>query len=185
MRVIMPTLVGLGFSTKYRSASTLHMRWLNAALTQLQLNELVYVGQDWGGPIGMGALALSPDLLKGVVAMNTAFNAPKEKINLSTAHATVKTPVIGEFLTGIVGSIFDSLPRVQKDPASMPADVLRLYQRPLIDDGNEKAPLALMRMVPDGPNHRSTQMRQIEAYVASLNVPAEIVWGKADPILRA
>ena len=187
VRVIMPTLVGLGFSSKIPvSQHTLdnHMRWLNAALNQLQLNELVYVGQDWGGPIGMGALALSPDLLKGVVAMNTAFNAPKEKRNLSTAHATVKTPVIGEVLTGIIGSIFDTLPRVQKDPASMPADVLALYQRPLLDDGNEKAPLTLMRMVPDGPDHPSSaQMRQIETYVNSLNVPAEIVWGIHDPIL--
>jgi len=187
VRVIMPTIVGLGFSSKIPvSAHRLdnHMRWLNQALAQLQLTELVYVGQDWGGPIGMGALALSPGLLKGVVAMNTAFTAPKEEIDLSRAHAIVKTPVIGELLTGVIGNLFDTLPRVQNDPASMSADVLALYQRPLIEDGNEKAPLTLMRMVPDGPAHPSSeQMRQIEAYVQGLDVPAEIVWGISDPIL--
>ena len=50
--------------------------------------------------------------------------------------------------------------------------------------GNAKAPLALMRMVPDGPDHPSAeQMREIEAYVGTLDVPTEIVWGTRDPIL--
>src|SRR5210317_441737 len=65
VRVIMPTLVGLGFSSKVpASEHTLdnHVRWLNGVLAQLKLTELVYVGQDWGGPTGMGALAQSPDL---------------------------------------------------------------------------------------------------------------------------
>ncbi|MEL7112901.1 MAG: hypothetical protein AAGK93_08195, partial [Pseudomonadota bacterium] len=41
-------------------------------------------------------------------------------------------------------------------------------------------------MVSDGPDHpSSTQMRQIESYVQTLNVPVEIVWGLQDPILGA
>ena len=51
------------------------------------------------------------------------------------------------------------------------------------DSGNKKAPLALMRMVPASPDHPSTaKLRLIEAYVETLNVPAEIVWGMNDPI---
>jgi haloalkane dehalogenase len=74
VRVIMPTLVGLGFSSKVpASEHTLdnHIRWIHGVLEQLKLTELVYAGQDWGGPVGMGALARSPDLLKGVVVLNT------------------------------------------------------------------------------------------------------------------
>lgn len=187
VRVIMPTMVGLGFSSKVpASQHTLanHMRWIKAVLDQLQLQEVIYVGQDWGGPVGMGALALSPGLLKGAVAMNTGFTAPKQKQNLSRAHAAVKIPLVGEFLTGVVGSVFDLLPRVQNDPASMPPSLVELYARPLRESGNEQAPLALMRMVPDGPDHPSAeQMRMIEAYVRALDVPAELVWGINDPIL--
>ncbi|NQY04569.1 MAG: alpha/beta fold hydrolase [Halieaceae bacterium] len=187
VRVIMPTLVGLGFSSKIPSSHhTLdnHVRWINAALNQLALPELVYVGQDWGGPVGMGALARSPGLLKGVVALNTSFNAPTEARDLSRAHAVVKTPVVGELVTGVFGSIFDTLPSVQGDPASLPDDVLTLYRKPLKDSGNMKAPLALMRMVPDGPDHPSTPaMRAVEEYANSLDVPAEIIWGMQDPIL--
>lgn len=188
VRVIMPTLVGLGFSSKVpASQHTLdnHMRWIKSVLTQLKLEEVIYAGQDWGGPVGMGALALSPDLLQGVVAMNTAFNAPTEKRDLSAIHKTVKTPVIGEFIVE-GGNMFERLPRMQGDPNSIPPTIQELYGRPVIESGNKKAPLAQMRMVPDGPDHPSAeQMRFIEAYVQSLNVPAEIVWGMSDPILGA
>jgi haloalkane dehalogenase len=186
-RLIMPTLVGLGFSSKIpASQHTLenHIRWMNIVLERLELNELIYVGQDWGGPVGMGALARLPGLLRGAVVMNTGFSAPIEQRDLSTAHATVKTPVIGELLLETFGSVFDRLPDVQGDPASLPADVIALYSRPVSESGNAKAPLALMRMVPDGPDHPSAeQMREIEAYVEGLNIPAEIVWGTNDPIL--
>jgi len=187
LRVIMPTLVGLGFSSKIpASQHTLdnHVRWINNLLVQLKLTELVYAGQDWGGPIGMGALALSPDLIKGAVVLNTGFNAPTEKVDLSSAHATVKTPVVGELLLEVFVSIFDQLHQMQGDPDSIPADVAELYGRPVLESGNAKAPLAMMRMVTDGPDHPSTaQMRVIERYVQGLDIPTEIIWGMSDPIL--
>jgi haloalkane dehalogenase len=187
LRLIMPTLVGLGFSSKIpASRHTLenHMRWMNSVLVQLKLTELVYMGQDWGGPIGMGALSLSPELLKGAVLLNTGFNAPTEKADVSRAHATVKTPIVGELMIEVFTSVFDRLHRVQGDPDSIPTDVAELYGRPVLESGNSKAPLAMMRMVPDGPDHPSTEaMRIIEKYVQALDIPAEIVWGMKDPIL--
>jgi haloalkane dehalogenase len=66
----------------------------------------------------------------------------------------------------------------------MNESVKSLYARPVLDSGNAKAPVALMRMVTDGPDHPSTPaMRVIEAYVDTLDIPAEIVWGNSDPIL--
>ena len=55
----MPTLIGLGFSSKVPvSDHTMenHVRWMNKVLTDIE--EALY-------RIGMGALAESPDLLKG------------------------------------------------------------------------------------------------------------------------
>ncbi|PKN71320.1 MAG: haloalkane dehalogenase [Deltaproteobacteria bacterium HGW-Deltaproteobacteria-12] len=187
LRLIMPTLVGLGFSSKIpASRHTLenHMRWINSVLEQLKLKELVYVGQDWGGPIGMGALTLSPNLLKGAVLLNTGIKAPTEKINVSRAHAIVKTPIVGELMLEVFTSIFEQLHRIQGDSGSIPADVVELYGRPVLESGNAKAPLAMMRMVTDGPDHPSTAaMKAIEQYVQGLDIPAEIVWGMKDPIL--
>ena len=187
VRVIMPTLAGLGFSSKIpASEHTLdnHIRWLSGVLEQLRLTKLVYSGQDWGGPTGMGALARSPGLLKGAVILNTGFNAPTQAMDLSQAHATVKTPVVGELLLEVFLSIFERLHQMQGDPGSIPADVADLYGRPVTESGNDKAPLAMMRMVTDGPDHPSAPaMRQIEAYVKGLDVPVDVIWGMNDPIL--
>ena len=187
VRVIMPTSPGLGFSSKIPASEHKlenHIRWINTALSELKVKELVYAGQDWGGPIGMGALSLSPGLLKGAVLLNTGFNAPTMNIDLSPAHATVKTPIIGELILEVFFSIFERLGGVQGDPESWTPEVAALYGKPLFDNGNAKAPLAMMRMVTDGPNHPSTPaMIQIEEYVKTLDIPSEIVWGMKDPIL--
>ena len=187
VRVIMPTSLGLGFSSKIPASEHTaenHIYWINKVLKELELKELVYAGQDWGGPIGMGALSLSPELLKGAVLLNTGFNAPKVNADLSPAHALVKTPVIGELLLEVIFSIFERLKSVQGNPDSWTSEVAELYGRPVYESGNSKAPLAMMRMVPDGPNHPSTpSMRRVEEYVNTLEIPAEIVWGENDPIL--
>ena len=188
VRAIMPTMVGLGFSTKVpASEHTLdnHMRWMNSVLKTLNLTEVVFVGQDWGGPVGMGALSLSPGVLKGAVVMNTGVRAPRVPMDLSKAHALVKTPLVGELLVEAMSPLFFTrLAEVQGDPATMPPPVMDLYRRPLQDSGNAKATLALMRMVADGPDHASSPaLRDIERYVEGLDIPAELVWGMNDPIL--
>lgn len=187
MRLIMPTMVGLGFSTKIpASQHTLenHVRWINAALRQIDPGGLVYVGQDWGGAVGLGALMRSPELLKGMVLLNTGFTAPKATFELSRPHAIAATPIMGEILLENVISVFDRLHETQGDPASIPPDVAALYARPVRESGNIKGPLALMRMVPTGPDHpTSPLMGEIEAYARTLKVPTEIVWGMRDPIL--
>lgn len=187
VRVIMPTLIGLGFSSKVPVSQHMvvnHNRWINAALKKLQLDRVIYVGQDWGGIVGVGALALSPGMLRGVVIMNTAIYVTEEKTSLSKVHDLMKTPVLGEFLANVRNLVFKRLNRAQHDPESMPKDVRDLYARPVRESGNHKAPLAMMRMVPDGPDHPSTPvMRELVPYVRGLDVPVEIVWGVNDPIL--
>ena len=189
LRLIMPTLVGLGFSSKVPANQHRvdnHIRWIHAALAQLQLQELVYVGQDWGGPVGMGALGRMPGTVKGAVILNTGFGAPTEKRDISSVHAMLKRPLVGELIAETMDKMFSSLPGVQGDPESLSDSVLKLYQQPLLDAGNIKAPLAMARMVPDGPEHESAAaFREVEAYASTLDIPAEIVWGSKDPILGA
>ena len=116
--------------------------------------------------------------------LNTGFGAPTEPVNLSVPHALVKIPVFGELMLEVFFSIFGGMHRLQGDPDQFPADVANLYGKPVLESGNAKAPLAMMRMVPDGPDHPSAPaMRATGNYVQGLDIPAEIVWGMRDPIL--
>ena len=78
LRVVVPDLIGCGRSDKptqredYSYAR--HVEWLRAALFDaLDLSEIFYVGQDWGGLLGMRLLAEHPDRFAGVVMSNTGL----------------------------------------------------------------------------------------------------------------
>ncbi len=78
MRVVVPDLIGCGRSDKpvdrnaYSYAA--HVEWLRAGLFDaLDLRDIVYVGQDWGGLLGMRLLAEHPGRFAGVVMSNTGL----------------------------------------------------------------------------------------------------------------
>jgi haloalkane dehalogenase len=77
-RVIAPDLIGFGRSDKPtgRSAYTVrsHIRWLREFIETLDLTAITMVVQDWGGPLGLAALAASPGRFARIVATNTALH---------------------------------------------------------------------------------------------------------------
>jgi haloalkane dehalogenase len=75
-RVIAPDLVGFGRSDKptQRSDYTYarHVEWMRATLfDDLDLSGISFVGQDWGGLIGLRLVGEHPDRYARVVAANT------------------------------------------------------------------------------------------------------------------
>lgn len=188
-RIIMPTMVGLGFSSQVEAEEhTLdnHARWMNEVLNQLELTELIYVGHDWGGPVGLGALERSPDLLAGAVFLNTALGAPTGPVELNPQLQGLLAPLPADAEPAVTASIFDQLPAVQNDPETLSPDVLDLYRRPVVESDNPIGPLSILRMAATGPEHPTAEvLRAIDTYIGQLDVPAEIVWGVNDPILGA
>ena len=187
-RTIMPTLVGLGFSSKVpASQHTIenHTRWMNNLLNKLALDGLIFIGHDWGGSIGLGAIERSPHLLEGTVMLDSVIDAPKENEKLPGTVRLIKTPGVGELLLEGLVSIYKQSPNQQADPASIPSEVnSALYERPVMESGNGKGPLAILRMVADKPDHPTAkQFDRIVAYVRGLDIPAEIVWGMKDPLM--
>ncbi len=186
-RLIMPTLVGLGFSSKVPASQHSienHIAWMNTLLEELELTELIFVGHDWGGPIGAGALSRSPDLMQGMVVLNTVLAALDEPREVPAILRLIRIPVVGEIILERVASIYDQLPSFQNDPQSLPPELLDLYRRPVEESGNAKAPLAIARMSvfsPDAPE--AALLQTIEDYVVAVDVPVEIVWGASDPRL--
>ena len=188
LRLVVPDLVGLGFSDKPRQGSEhrleSHARWLGALLDGLGLEGLVFVGQDWGGPIGLRALAERPGLAKGLVVLNTGVGPPRPGFRPTLFHRLARVPLVSDVLFRALAFPQRILHRVQGDPASISGDVARAYRFPLAGLRNNLAPLALARMTPNTLSHPSIEpLRRCQAFVEGFTGPTAIVWGDRDPIL--
>lgn len=193
LRIILPDLIGLGFSDRPRSPSEHqiddHARWLGALLDGLAaegagLEGLLAVVQDWGGPIALRALADRPGLAKGLVVLNTVVGPPRPGFRPSAFHRVARMPIVSDLLFRGLGIPQVALHVVQGDRSSIRGDVARAYRFPLRGLARNAAPLALARMVPDGPDHASIEaLERCQAFFEAFDGPMEIVWGESDPVL--
>lgn len=186
-RLIMPDLVGLGFSDRPASASdhTLpnHSSWMASLLDQLRLDDAVAVVQDWGGPIGLHAMSRLPGLMTGLVVLNTTIGAPRPGFKPTAFHRLFGGPLGGVLCKGL-GYPQRNLSFAQGDKKSISGIVQRSYSYPLKPYRRNDAPLALIRMVPDTMEHPTVDPL-IEAgdFAEFFDGPIAIVWGDNDPIL--
>jgi haloalkane dehalogenase len=188
VRVILPDLLGLGLSDHPRDASahTLdhHAQLMGRVLDEVAPGRLVFVGQDWGGPIGLRALADRADRVAGLVILNTVVGPPRPDFRPTLFHRLAQTPVISDALFRGLGFPQNALWFAQGDRKSIRGEVARAYRWPLRGLSRNLAPLALARMVPDSLKHPSIEpLQHCQQLVESFRGPAAIVWGDRDPVL--
>lgn len=186
LRLVVPDLVGLGCSDKPRdpAAHTLeaHGRWIGAVLDALDLRDLVFVGQDWGGPIGLHALSSRLDRVSGMVILNTVPGPPREGFRPTAFHRFART-ALGEIVFRL-GFPQNTMFFAQGDKTSIVGRAALAYRWPLRHIKDRVAPLALARMVPDSMSHPSiAPLRVCQDAVTSFRGPIAIVWGDRDPVL--
>ncbi len=190
LRLVMPDLVGLGFSSKPRRAAahTLenHARWVGELVDGLPelAGRFVFVGHDWGGPIGLRMLAERRERLAGLVLMNTVASPPKPGFRQTAFHRFANLPVASTVAFRLLGLPQRTLWSVQGDRSSIRGRVARAYRYPLRGWSRNAAPLALARMVPASFEHPSVPgLAECRRVVEGFDGPAAIVWGDRDPIL--
>lgn len=143
LRAIAPDHIGFGRSDKltHGSAYTLarHVGWLASFLTTLDLRGITLVVQDWGGPIGLSALAGDPDRFARVVATNTILHTADPGLagrltwanhGLGESQVVLEEALVDYLLyyyraSDIVPSMF-----VDAVAGPLPADVLAAYDAP-------------------------------------------------------
>ncbi len=187
-RLIAPDLLGLGFSDRPAQTRlhtlTNHAAWMGELIESLGLERLIFVGQDWGGPIGLRALAERPGLTSGLVLLNTVAGPPKPGFRPAPFHRFARLPFISDVAFRLLGFPQSILHRVQGDRESIRGNIARAYRYPLRGVRRNAAPLALARMVPDSHRHASIGALSVcQEFVSSWKGPAAIVWGDRDPIL--
>jgi haloalkane dehalogenase len=186
-RLVAPDLMGLGLSSRIPSDQhTLfqHGHWLTELIDLMDLRDLIFVGQDWGGPIGLRALAERRDRLAGMVILNTVIGPPKADFKPTAFHKFARQPIVSDVAFRLLGYPQRALDRAQGDRSSIQGDVAFAYKWPLRAPWLNQAPLALARMVPDSHDHVSVpQLQMIADFVSTWSGPSAIVWGDKDPIL--
>lgn len=188
VQLICPDLLGLGLSSRVPAAQAgdlaLHGRVLHSVVAALDLCDVVFVGQDWGGPTGLLAFAEQRERLAGMVILNTVLGPPKQAFKPTAFHRFAQTPVLSDLAFRGFGFPQIALHTAQGDRGSIRGDVARAYRWPLRGWSRNAAPLALARMVPDSLDHPSVPSLEICAdVVRSFTGPTAIVWGDRDPIL--
>ncbi|MFJ2597726.1 haloalkane dehalogenase [Streptomyces erythrochromogenes] len=101
VRTLAPDLIGMGRSGKpggeYRFAD--HARYLDAWFDALGLDEVVLVGQDWGGALAFDRAARHPGRVRGIAFMETIVRPmgwdeypPAARVRFEA----IRTPGVGE-----------------------------------------------------------------------------------------
>jgi acyl-coenzyme A synthetase/AMP-(fatty) acid ligase/pimeloyl-ACP methyl ester carboxylesterase len=138
------------------------------------------LGHDWGGVVSLGWAIGHPELLTGVMLLNTAVHQPEERpipsplrLALQPAllgRATVSTPA---FLETTLALAHPPLPAAIKDG----------YRAPYRGAGRRGGIGGFVADIPVDLAHESRpELDRIAEGVARLRVPALMLWGPRDPI---
>lgn len=146
LRAIAPDHIGFGRSDKLTEPTDYtfarHVDWLHTLVVGLDLNEVTLVVQDWGGPIGLSALARDPSRFARILATNTILHTcdPALEGRLTWPHHGV-----GEGQVLLQETLLDYVSLYKRAPDIAPsffldavagplsADVLAAYDAPFPD----------------------------------------------------
>jgi len=178
-RVVAPDLVGFGRSDKpaQRSDYTFqrHVDWMQAWLDRVDLKRITFVGQDWGGVIGLRLVANQPERFARVVVANTGLptgDGPMSKAFLNWRKFSIEVP---DFNVGQIISMGSK--------TSLPAEVIEAYNAPFPDDTFKEGARIFPSLVPITPDDPASRANR-EAWKALLQFdkPFLTAFSDGDPI---
>lgn len=187
-RVIVPDMIGFGFSEKpsREQAHSLdgHIANLTALLRSLQLERVTVVCHDWGGPTGLGYALSNLQQVRALVIMSTwAWPLPPSEFHTRVfPWRTMHAPLVGPYLLGrhaaltqrgVYLSVFD---REQFRTQAQAA-----YEYVLRDPADRLLTWTWPRWIPLDDTARALQrFNWLEQNLARCTLPAMIVWGEQD-----
>ncbi|QCB94497.1 alpha/beta fold hydrolase [Cellulomonas shaoxiangyii] len=182
-RVVAVDQLDMGFSERTGSPRGLPQRVadLGDLTTALGLaGPVVTVGHDWGGVISLGWAVDHPDLLAGVVLLNTAVHQP--------AHLRVPVPLRLALRPAVLGSATVATPAFLETTLALarprlPRPVRDAYRAPYREAARRGGIGGFVADIPVTAAHPSAaELDRVAAGVRALDVPALLLWGPGDPV---
>lgn len=182
-RVLAVDHIGCGLSDKpatfdYRLAS--HSENLSRLVSELNLDGLTLVAQDWGGAIGLGAALRTPERFRRLVLFNTAaFRASAMPWRIRLC----RTPGFGTVLVrGLNGFARAALHMAMEHSERLSAAERAGYLFPYDSWHNRIAIDRFVNDIPMRPGHPSyAELVKIERGLATFaDRPTQLIWGMRD-----
>lgn len=174
-RVLAPDLVGFGRSDKpgAREDYTYQRQvdWLTSWLTQNDVRGATFVGQDWGGLIGLRLVAENPQRFDRVVTANTGLPRP---VGLSEERVAAAKELRRTMPTPEMQDMAQQLANPNKEA---PEQTFMYWQRFCWD--NEDLPVGLL--IAGTVDGRQLTMEEIAAYDAPFPDPSYKMGPRAMP----
>lgn len=188
-RVIVPDCVGAGYSDHPRvdAALTLphHVADLVGLMDHLALRGFVVVGQDWGGPQGVGAALRRVERLSALVLMNTwLFTGFVGRFHSSPRPWTTwHAPLVGQLFMKRWKVLSHAGPSATSQ-RGMSAEEARAYHHVFDEPDSDAVVLAWPRTIPMRPGDRGTaDMEAIERRLPELAAtPTLLLWAPEDNV---
>ena len=188
-RVILPDCIGAGYSDKPRidAAYTLahHVADLVSLIDQLDLKNLTIVGQDWGGPQGLGAALTRLSRVSALALMNTwAFTDFVGDFHQSPRpwtswHAPIAGPVFMKRFKVLSHGGTSTITKRRMTSAEK-----RAYHHVYDEPGSDTVVMTWPRSIPLKEGDRGwADMRAIETRLGELAATTILIlWGVDDPV---
>ena len=148
-RVIVPDQPGFGRSDKPADRADYtyarFVAWMSSLLfDQLDLTDITFFGQDWGGLVGLRLVAAEPDRFARVAVGNTGLPTGDEPLSdafMGWQHFSRTSPVfpVGDILDG--GTVTD-----------LAMDVIDAYDAPFPDEAHKEGARIWPSLVPTTPD---------------------------------
>jgi len=188
-RAIVPDWIGAGYSEHPRVDAALtmahHIADLVSLMDQLRLRGFVIVGQDWGGPQGVGAALQRVERLAALVLMNTwLFTGYVGPFHSSPRPWTTwQAPLIGQFFMKRHKVLSHAGPSLVTQ-RGMSETEARAYHHIYDEQDSDHVVLTWPRTIPMREGDRGwDDMLAIERRLPELaGVPTVLLWAPGDNV---
>ncbi|UFS61075.1 alpha/beta fold hydrolase [Subtercola endophyticus] len=182
-RVIAVDQLEMGFSERSDETRTLARRIadLGALTDTLGLEgPVVTLGHDWGGVVSLGWAVDHPELLAGVMLLNTAVHQPEQFPLPAALRLVLKRSMLTS--TTVHTTAFLDTTLAIAHPSLAP-DVRRAFRAPYRSAARRAGIGAFVADIPVDESHVSyAELTRVATGVAALTVPAIMLWGPRDPV---
>jgi len=188
-RAIAPDCIGSGYSDKPRidGAYSLahHIADLVSLIDQLQLSGIAIVGQDWGGPQGVGSALARLDRVAAITLMNTWLDTDyKGRFHISPRPWTSwHAPILGPYFLKRLKVLSHGGPSNTTRRGMSPEEA-RGYHHVYDERESETVTLTWPRSIPLKEGDRGwADMTWIQSQLPRLaHIPIQLIWAPEDQV---